>query len=461
KTNKRQARRDNNNDYTNYFEALLALQTTYEIAIATADETYYNMVIVANTDYNETVTEADKKYDENYCQLTGQYYDTLLTIDTGGTVDGTFYNNGTSSLNVQVCFPAGTPVILADGTTKNIEDILPDDLVKTVDCQNPDSTIIDGRVVRVFQNDPQPLWHLNFGTFEIRATKEHPFYVKGKGWVIAEELQIGDVCRSVTDTEIILVAKELESEPVPVFNFEVQNTHTYFVGENGTENVLVHNECTWQEYFYNGFWGLFDTKLDKVDAGELADQINQARKDNISKIGKGLETAGEIATSINPLTVALETVTGDRMTSSDGEKVSASERILNIATSTAGVGFLGAGVKVSGKLATKIDNIVSKIPGVYKANLKCADFANTFIKALKKEGINGKSIELSGNKRGYIICKSYESGNVSISETGKHIGVQVGDKVYDNLHPNGIPFDQWIKEFDSIGGIKIVETIDF
>jgi hypothetical protein len=55
KTNNRQARRDNNNNYTEYFEAWLALQTTYEIAIATADETYYSTVIVANIDYNETV----------------------------------------------------------------------------------------------------------------------------------------------------------------------------------------------------------------------------------------------------------------------------------------------------------------------------------------------------------------------------------------------------------------------
>ncbi|MDR2407223.1 MAG: hypothetical protein LBE13_03810, partial [Bacteroidales bacterium] len=52
KTNNRQARRDNNNDYTNYFEALLALQTTYEIAIATADETYYNIVTTADATFN-------------------------------------------------------------------------------------------------------------------------------------------------------------------------------------------------------------------------------------------------------------------------------------------------------------------------------------------------------------------------------------------------------------------------
>jgi hypothetical protein len=112
----------------------------------------------------------------------------------------------------------------------------------------PDGIITDGRVIRAFQNDPQPLWRLNFSSFEISATKEHPFYVKGKGWVPAEKLNIGDVCRSASDTEIILVAKRIESEFVPVFNFEVQDTHSYFVGGNGTESVLVHNECPVHDY---------------------------------------------------------------------------------------------------------------------------------------------------------------------------------------------------------------------
>jgi hypothetical protein len=260
KTNNKQAKRDSNNDYTEYFEAWLALQTTYAIAIAIADETFYDTVIVANTDYNETVTKADKKYNDDYCRLTGHYYDTLLAIDTGGTVDGNFYNNGTSSLNIQVCFPAGTPVILADGTTKNIEDILPDDLVKTVDHQNPSGKIVTGCVTRIFKNDPQSLWRLNFGTFEIRATKEHPFYVKGKGWITAEELQIGDVLRSASDTEITLIAKEYEVDKVPVFNFEVENSHTYFVGNNITKNVLVHNVCDEPNPSYPSFF-----KIDPVE----------------------------------------------------------------------------------------------------------------------------------------------------------------------------------------------------
>jgi hypothetical protein len=466
KTNRRQARRDNNNDYTEYFETWLALQTTYEIAIATADEEYYDTVIAANTNYDTTVTEADKKYDDDYCQLTGQYYDTLLAIDTGGTVDGNFYNNGTSSLNVQVCFPAGTPVILADGTTKNIENILPDDLVKTVDHQKPDGTVIEGRVIRVFQNNLQPLWRLNFGMFEIRATKEHPFYVKGKGWVTAENLQIGDVCRSASDEYVSLIQKDFEPEPIPVFNFEVKEKHTYFVGKSDVESVLVHNECKnwwdndwtdWINPFSYIASAAYTVKQDidkKTDLrNELSEQIVNSNL-NVQEIINTYKAPDSTVQSITVLAetaIVIESITPGMATSHVGKTaVSSLPKSLSTPQTTKSLSKL-----------VKIDDIVAKIPSTYKANFKCTEFANELVKALKKSGINGKTIELNGGNRGFIVCKSYKSGSVSISETGNHVRVQVGDKVYDNLHSNGIPFDQWIQGFDSPEGIKIINIIEF
>jgi hypothetical protein len=147
------------------------------------------------------------------------------------------------------------------------------------------------------------------------------------------------------------------------------------------------------------------------------------------------------------------------MTASDGEKVPASERLLNIATSATGLGVLGAGARVSGKLAAKIDNIVAKIPSVYKVNLKCLEFANDLKNGLKKAGIEGKTIVLE-SKSAYIVCKSYEAGKTAITRNGKHVGVQVGDRVYDNIHPEGIPYEQWISEFESNEKIKVT-IIDF
>ena len=50
------------------------------------------------------------------------------------------------------------------------------------------------------------------------------------------------------------VKKTLETEAVPVYNFEVEGAHTYFVGENVGDAVLVHNLCDC--YYRSGNNGL-------------------------------------------------------------------------------------------------------------------------------------------------------------------------------------------------------------
>ena len=71
-------------------------------------------------------------------------------------------------------------------------------------------------------------------------------------------------------------------------------------------------------------------------------------------------------------------------------------------------------------------------------------------------------IEIRGaGGRDFIVCNSLPAKASAISQNGRHLGVRVGDTVFDNLHPNGMPFDQWIKDFDAIGGIKIHSVTDF
>jgi len=77
----------------------------------------------------------------------------------------------------------------------------------------------------------------------LKRPPEHPFWVAGKGWVAAKELAKGD--RLITPDEKVAVVGEARVEavrgpPVAVYNLEVENTHTYFVGRSG---VWVHNAC--------------------------------------------------------------------------------------------------------------------------------------------------------------------------------------------------------------------------
>jgi hypothetical protein len=81
---------------------------------------------------------------------------------------------------------------------------------------------------------------------KIDCTPEHPFYAAGSGFVEAKDLGIGTiVTRAGPAVQVALV--ERHNSPATVYNFVVEDTHTYFVGTaNG--GVEVHNACP-PEYF--------------------------------------------------------------------------------------------------------------------------------------------------------------------------------------------------------------------
>ena len=78
----------------------------------------------------------------------------------------------------------------------------------------------------------------------IDSTPKHPFYVEGKGWVNACALRAGMVVWLADGTKAIIqdVWVEYLAEAVAVFNFKVEDFHTYFIGYSG---VLVHILTGW------------------------------------------------------------------------------------------------------------------------------------------------------------------------------------------------------------------------
>ena len=75
---------------------------------------------------------------------------------------------------------------------------------------------------------------------EIVTTVDHPFYVKNQGFIKAGELAVGDELLD-SNKNILLVENfdvELIGKPVTVYNFQVEDFHTYHVSGFG---VLVHN----------------------------------------------------------------------------------------------------------------------------------------------------------------------------------------------------------------------------
>lgn len=146
-----------------------------------------------------------------------------------------------------VCFVAGTPVTLADGSTRPIEQLLVGDRVLAYDEER--GVTVPSRITRTFVHTEvrQALVRINGA---LTATGNHPFYVVGRDEPVrADELAIGDRLfvldgpatgrGRAPETPRRLQVRSLELLPSvgTVYNIEVAGRHNYFAG-----GVLVHNK---------------------------------------------------------------------------------------------------------------------------------------------------------------------------------------------------------------------------
>ncbi len=95
-------------------------------------------------------------------------------------------------------------------------------------------------VTNVYVHAGDEILHLYTDEGDIDTTTNHPFYVIGKGWVAAGDLAVGDEVYNLDGTASVVFGSEIEvlDEPVLVYNLEVDDLHSYFVG---CVPVLVHN----------------------------------------------------------------------------------------------------------------------------------------------------------------------------------------------------------------------------
>ena len=137
------------------------------------------------------------------------------------------------------CFVAGTAVLTVAGN-KAIETIEAGDRVW---AENPDTGEKELKtVVQTFVNETSELIHVCVNGEEIITTPGHPFYSPVKGWTVACKLRAGDILVLQSGKYVIVekIQHEILESPVKVYNFEVEDFHTYYVGESA---VLVHNVC--------------------------------------------------------------------------------------------------------------------------------------------------------------------------------------------------------------------------
>lgn len=142
------------------------------------------------------------------------------------------------------CFIGGTLVATEDGL-KPIENIEVGDKVLAYDEETGEQAY--KKVVRLFRNETYEWYHIFVNDEEIVCTGGHPFYsTKYDKFVAAKDLETDDKLLFSNGEYGIINQIEVEvlSKPQTTYNFEVEDYHTYYVGEN---EVLTHNKCRYYE----------------------------------------------------------------------------------------------------------------------------------------------------------------------------------------------------------------------
>ncbi len=133
------------------------------------------------------------------------------------------------------CFTAGTGISIRRGR-KPIEQVQVGDSVWAYNERTRQTALRP--VTHLFRYQRDTVYVLHTATGEaLRTTSDHPFYVRGQ-WVRVKRLRVGDSLVSQHGQRHVLRRIELKPEQVTVYNFTVDELHTYFVGQNA---ILVHN----------------------------------------------------------------------------------------------------------------------------------------------------------------------------------------------------------------------------
>ncbi|QGV77320.1 hypothetical protein EIZ62_02900 [Streptomyces ficellus] len=179
--------------------------------------------------------------------------------------------------NPKNSFPAGTMVLMGDGSTQPIERIAIGDSVLASDPVTGESGArrVDATI---FTPDDLAFTEISLpsasGGGSLTSTSNHPFWsVNARAWTSAGDLKEGDTLRG-SDGRSVKIGKVRHWEELrSAYNLTVRGLHTYYVLA-GAQPLLVHNS--------GGESGpAFETspgKLRKLGDGELSKMVGDAHE---------------------------------------------------------------------------------------------------------------------------------------------------------------------------------------
>ncbi|MBQ3420653.1 MAG: hypothetical protein IJH34_03090, partial [Romboutsia sp.] len=138
------------------------------------------------------------------------------------------------------CFTSDTLIYTKDGY-KYIKDLQIGDQVYSINKYTKEKGI--KKVTNVFIKKVDSIIHIIIKGAVIKTTLKHQFWVVGKGWIKACELKAGYNLElySGKTCEIMSLNIQIMNKLINVYNFEVEEWHTYYVSN---QNILVHNICS-------------------------------------------------------------------------------------------------------------------------------------------------------------------------------------------------------------------------
>jgi hypothetical protein len=181
------------------------------VQIQLVDEAYYSLY---DEDLYDPLMEIYSSISSNIAAVSVSHEAEEMDIGKGG------------------CFVPGTEILMADGTTKYIEDIEVGDYVLTRENEFSD-TLVAAEVSALHSEAVVETILVNG---ELGLTDNHIIFINGQ-WKEASKLQIGDVLLADNGEWISVDSIDTKIEPMRVYNFEVTDLHTYFA-----DGHYVHND---------------------------------------------------------------------------------------------------------------------------------------------------------------------------------------------------------------------------
>ncbi|MFI5936919.1 LamG-like jellyroll fold domain-containing protein [Actinoplanes sp. NPDC051494] len=144
-------------------------------------------------------------------------------------------------------FAPDTAVLMADGSTRPIEDVNIGDEVQATDPVTGDTTAEP--VTQLHRNTDHDFADVmveqaDGTTSTIQATQNHPFWAENtKRWVEAKDLKRGDTLRTKSGGLARVKAVKLSVGSREMRDLTVDDIHTYYVFANDTAVIVHNNNC--------------------------------------------------------------------------------------------------------------------------------------------------------------------------------------------------------------------------